>query len=251
MNAPLHNRDAASIGATRMEHTLPSMARVLIVDDEADLASLVDFNLKQEGHETFVAHTGAEAITLARVRKPDVVVLDLMLPDISGKEVCRRLRADPVTRDVAILMLTARGEEGDRVAGFEVGADDYVTKPFSPRELTLRIRALLRRALIEPRGTVIKVGQLTVDTTAHRAWAGGEELELTALEFKLLLQFVSQPGKLQSRERLLADVWGITSPVETRTVDTHVMRLREKLGSAREQIETVRGAGYRLGGEPG
>jgi two-component system phosphate regulon response regulator PhoB len=222
------------------------MAHVLIVDDEADLASLVDFNLRQEGLETTVVHTGAEAISMAKARRPDLVVLDLMLPDISGKEVCRRLRSDATTRDLAIIMLTARGEETDRVAGFEVGADDYVTKPFSPRELVLRVRALLRRARISAEASLLKVGLLSVDTAAHRAWVGDDELVLTALEFKLLLQFVSRPGRMQSREALLADVWGITSPVETRTVDTHVMRLRDKLGAAREQIETVRGAGYRL-----
>lgn len=222
------------------------MAHVLIVDDEADLASLVDFNLKQEGLETTVVHTGAEAISMAKARRPDLVVLDLMLPDISGKEVCRRLRSDATTRDLAILMLTARGEETDRVAGFEVGADDYVTKPFSPRELVLRVRALLRRARVNAEASRLTVGLLSVDTASHRAWVGEDELVLTALEFKLLLQFVSRPGRMQSREALLADVWGITSPVETRTVDTHVMRLRDKLGAAREQIETVRGAGYRL-----
>jgi two-component system phosphate regulon response regulator PhoB len=226
------------------------MAHVLIVDDEADLASLVEFNLQQEGLQTSVAGTGTEALALARVRAPDVIILDLMLPDISGKEVCRRLRADPKTANIPIVMLTARGEEGDRVAGFEVGADDYVTKPFSPRELVLRVRALLRRARSAASDPVLKVGLVSVDTASHRAWAGGVELALTALEFKLLLQFVTQPGRLQTREKLLADVWGITSPVETRTVDTHVMRLREKLGVARDAIETVRGAGYRLQDAP-
>jgi two-component system phosphate regulon response regulator PhoB len=222
------------------------MAHVLIVDDEADLASLVEFNLQQEGLQTSIAHTGSEALALARARTPDVIILDLMLPDVSGKEVCRRLRAENATRAVPIVMLTARGEEGDRVAGFEVGADDYVTKPFSPRELVLRIRAILRRARVTPTNSVMKVGLLSVDTVSHRAWVGDAELALTALEFKLLLQFVARPGRMQSREQLLADVWGITSPVETRTVDTHVMRLRDKLGPARDAIETVRGAGYRL-----
>lgn len=225
------------------------MASVLIVDDEQDLATLVEFNLQQAGFDTQVAMTGAHALELAKQRIPDVVLLDLMLPDISGKEVCRRLRADPRTAAVAVVMLTARGEELDRVQGFEVGADDYVTKPFSPRELVLRIKALLRRAVPAPAGVRMKVGLLSLDTGSHRAWAADEELELTALEFKLLKHFLAEPGRVQSRERLLTDVWGLTSSLETRTVDTHVMRLREKLGPAREAIETVRGVGYRLSDE--
>ena len=222
------------------------MASVLIVDDEQDLAALVEFNLQQAGFETHIAMTGAQALELARQRIPDVVLLDLMLPDISGKEVCRQLRADPRTAEVAVVMLTARGEELDRVQGFEVGADDYVTKPFSPRELVLRLKALLRRAHPGAVGVRMTVGLLSLDTGAHRAWVAGTELELTSLEFKLLRHFLAEPGRVQSRERLLTDVWGLTSSLETRTVDTHMMRLREKLGPAREAIETVRGVGYRL-----
>ncbi len=227
------------------------MAFVLIVDDEADLASLVEFNLQQAGLETAIALTGESALQLAHARVPDVVLLDLMLPDISGKEVCRRLRADLKTREVPIVMLTARGEESDRVEGFEVGADDYVSKPFSPRELVLRLKAILRRSGPAESGQRINTGLLTLDTGSHRAWVAGESLELTALEFKLLHQFMSRPGRVQSREQLLADVWGITSPLETRTVDTHVMRLREKLGPARNSVETVRGVGYRMTDESG
>lgn len=222
------------------------MAFVLIVDDEADLASLVEFNLHQAGLETAIAMTGERALQLAQQRVPDVVLLDLMLPDLSGKEVCRRLRAEPRTREVPIVMLTARGEESDRVEGFEVGADDYVSKPFSPRELVLRLKAILRRAGPTDAGQRITTGLLTLDTGSHRAWVEGQSLELTALEFKLLHQFMARPGRVQSREQLLADVWGITSPLETRTVDTHVMRLREKLGPARNSVETVRGVGYRM-----
>jgi two-component system phosphate regulon response regulator PhoB len=222
------------------------MASVLIVDDESDLASLVEFNLQQAGLETAVALTGEQALKLAALRVPDVVLLDLMLPDISGKEVCRRLRADPRTRHVPVVMLTARGEELDRVEGFEVGADDYVTKPFSPRELVLRIKAILRRAAPVDVGVRVRLGLLSLDTSLHRAWVGEEPLDLTALEFKLLHHFMTQPGRVQSRERLLADVWGVVSPLETRTVDTHVMRLREKLGPARHTVETVRGVGYRM-----
>lgn len=225
------------------------MALVLIVDDEADLASLVDFNLKQAGLETAIAPTGEQALTLAKARVPDVVLLDLMLPDISGKEVCRRLRADPKTRDVPIVMLTARGEEADRVEGFEVGADDYVTKPFSPRELVLRLKARLRRSANGETSERLALGALEIDLGAHRAFIIGQEIELTALEFKLLHHLMSRAGRVQSREQLLADVWGVTSPLETRTVDTHVMRLREKLGEARNYLETVRGVGYRMSDE--
>ncbi len=222
-----------------------TMAHVLIVDDEADLAQLLEFNLKQAGLDAEVALTGEVALQLAAQRVPDVVLLDLMLPDISGKEVCRRLRADARTREVPIVMVTARGEESDRVDGFEVGADDYVVKPFSPRELVLRLKAILRRAA-PGGGERITRGLLTLDVGSHHAWVGGEPLDLTALEFKLLHHFMSRAGRVQSREQLLSDVWGINSPLETRTVDTHVMRLREKLGPARNSVETVRGVGYRL-----
>jgi two-component system phosphate regulon response regulator PhoB len=222
------------------------MAHILIVDDETDLASLVEFNLQQAGLETSVALTGEQALELAKARVPDIVLLDLMLPDISGKEVCRRLRAEPGTRNVPIVMLTARGEEADRIEGFEVGADDYVTKPFSPRELVLRLKAILRRAAIRESTEQLKLALLRLDLGAHRAFVGPDEIELTALEFKLLNQLMAQAGRVQTREQLLADVWGVTSPLETRTVDTHVMRLRDKLGAARSMLETIRGVGYRL-----
>jgi two-component system, OmpR family, phosphate regulon response regulator PhoB len=222
------------------------MAHVLIVDDESDLASLVEFNLQQAGLDTSVALTGEHALVLARAKVPDVVLLDLMLPDISGKEVCRRLRADLSTRHVPIIMLTARGEEADRIEGFEVGADDYVTKPFSPRELVLRLKAILRRATMKESTEQLKLGVLRLDLGAHRAFVENEEIELTALEFKLLHHLMSRAGRVQSREQLLADVWGVTSPLETRTVDTHVMRLRDKLRAGRNLVETVRGVGYRL-----
>jgi two-component system phosphate regulon response regulator PhoB len=225
------------------------MGHVLIVDDEPDLASLVEFNLRQAGLETSVALTGEQALQLARLRRPDVVLLDLMLPDLSGKEVCRRLRADPATRTVPIVMLTSRGEEADRIEGFEVGADDYVTKPFSPRELVLRLKAILRRSATRESTEQLRLGLLRLDLGAHRAFVAEAEVELTALEFKLLHHLLSRPGRVQSREQLLAEVWGVTSPLETRTVDTHVMRLRDKLGPARNLVETVRGIGYRLSDE--
>jgi two-component system phosphate regulon response regulator PhoB len=223
------------------------MAYVLIVDDEADLAGLVEWNLRAAGLDTAVAGSGEVALRLARHRTPDLMLLDLMLPDISGKEVCRRLRVDPQLKDVPVVMLTARSDEPDRVAGFEAGADDYVTKPFSVRELVLRVQAVLKRGTMKAaEAQRLKSGPLELDVGSHRFYVDGGEVELTVLEFKLLHQLMSQPGRVQTRERLLSDVWGVTSPMETRTVDTHVMRLREKLGSGRDRVETVRGVGYRL-----
>ncbi|MBL8920529.1 MAG: response regulator [Myxococcaceae bacterium] len=222
------------------------MPTILIVDDEPDLAGLVEFHLAQAGFGTAVATTAEQALQLAAKVKPALVVLDLMLPDLSGREVCRRLRADPATRGTAVLMLTARGDEHDRIDGFEAGADDYVTKPFSPRELLLRVKALLRRAGVEATAEKVGLGPVALDLGAHRAFVASNEVALTALEFKLLHHLMARAGRVQTREQLLSDVWGITSPLETRTVDTHVMRLREKLGEARELVETVRGVGYRM-----
>jgi len=220
---------------------------VLIVDDERDLVRLLEFNLQQAGFETAAAYAGVEALEKVRQRVPDLVVLDLMLPDIPGNEVCRQLKASPRTRHVPVLMLTARTDEVDRVVGFEVGADDFVTKPFSVRELVLRIRAILRRGGgAEADQAREQVGPIRVDPAAHRAYVDGEEIALTALEFKLLTTFMSRLGRVQTREALLQDVWGVSSDLQTRTVDTHVKRLREKLGAGRDLIETVRGIGYRM-----
>jgi two-component system phosphate regulon response regulator PhoB len=227
-------------------------AHVLIVDDERDLVRVVEFNLQQAGYETTAAYTGEEALQKVRHRVPDLVVLDLMLPDISGTEVCRQIKASPRSRQVPVLMLTARTDEVDRVVGFEVGADDFVTKPFSVRELVLRIRAILRRGA-GPQADDVReeVGPIRVDPEAHRAYVEGEEVALTALEFKLLTTFMSRLGRVQTRETLLQDVWGMASDLQTRTVDTHVKRLREKLGAGRDLIETVRGIGYRMVGPEG
>ena len=224
------------------------MTTVLLVDDERDLLSVLDFNLRAAGFETILATRGEEALLALRRRLPDLVLLDLMLPDIPGTEVCRRIKADPRTRHVPVVMLTAKGEEVDRVVGFELGADDYVTKPFSVRELNLRLKAILRRAgggriAERPRE---QVGPLRVDVDAHRVFVDGAEVVLTPLEFKLLSTFMARLGRVQSREQLLEDVWEMSPEVETRTVDTHVKRLREKLGSGRDLLETVRGVGYRL-----
>jgi two-component system phosphate regulon response regulator PhoB len=219
---------------------------VLVVDDEKDILELIDYNLKRAGIQTLLAETGAEALAIAKRERPAAVVLDLMLPDLDGLEVLRRLRQDPATRELPVLLLTAKSEEIDRVAGFEVGADDYVVKPFSVRELVLRIRVLLRRAPEGSAPTALKAGALKIDLEAHRAYLGEAELQLTLLEFKLLVALVENRGRVQTRERLLKDIWAMSLDVSTRTVDTHVKRLREKLGEAGQAIETVRGVGYRF-----
>jgi two-component system phosphate regulon response regulator PhoB len=223
-------------------------SRILVVEDEPDLADLVALNLRQEGHEVVIAHDGATALAEIQRRQPDLLVLDVMLPDISGLEVCRRLRRNAQTIRLPVIMLTARNDEVDRVVGFEVGADDYVPKPFSPRELVLRVDAILRRTIATPEiggPQVIALGDLVIDVPAHRVEVQGEEILLTALEFRLLLDLASRAGRVQSRDALLERVWGYSPNVETRTVDTHVKRLREKLGAGADQIETVRGVGYR------
>jgi two-component system phosphate regulon response regulator PhoB len=228
---------------------------ILIVDDEQDLVSTLEYNLKREGFRTCSAFTGRAALQLLADGMPvDLVLLDLMLPDISGTEVCRTLRTQAHTRDVPVLILTARGEEIDRVVGLEMGADDYVTKPFSVRELILRIRAVLRRA--QPSAAdgdaseAMAFGSLRVDPVAHRVWVEENDIKLTALEFRLLTTFLGRKGRVQTRDTLLSDVWGIHAEVTTRTVDTHVKRLREKLGSAGQYIETLRGVGYRFSPTP-
>ena len=229
---------------------------VLVVDDEPDIRNLLSINLRREGFQVFAAETGADALRLAQQHPPALVVLDLMLPDIQGTEVCRRMRARPETATIPILMLTARDEEIDRVVGFEVGADDYVTKPFSVRELMLRVRAILRRTPARPdepaaSTELLAVGTLKVDVGAHRVWVDGEEVPLTATEFKLLITLAQRSGRVQGRGQLLQDVWDMPPDLNTRTVDTHVKRLRTKLGDdAAGCVETVRGVGYRFLPDP-
>jgi len=226
---------------------------VLIIDDEPDLCGLLVFNLREAGFEVDAANTGGDGLSEAARLRPAVVILDLMLPDIPGTEVCRRLRADAALGDPAILMLTARGDEFDRVVGFELGADDYVVKPFSVREVVLRVRALARRAS-ERRvaraevdsGRRLRWRGLEVDPVRHRVFADGQELTLRPMEFKLVALLLERPGEVFSRDRLLEEVWGISTDVNTRTVDTHVRRLRQRLGDYGEAIETVHGFGYRL-----
>jgi two-component system phosphate regulon response regulator PhoB len=225
---------------------------ILIVEDEPDLVRTLEYNLEREGFRTAAAYTGAKALEQARkTPPPDLILLDLMLPDMSGLEVCRQIRADAQMSQIPILMLTAKGEEIDRVVGFEVGADDYVVKPFSVRELMLRIKAVLRRTQTpEEDSEEVIFGRLTVDVSGHHIWVDGEEVALTALEFRLLTTFLVRRGRVQTRDRLLDDVWGYGTAVTTRTVDTHIKRLREKLGPTGSYIETVRGVGYRFRSHP-
>jgi two-component system, OmpR family, phosphate regulon response regulator PhoB len=225
------------------------MATVLLVDDEPDLLTTLSFNLRREGYDVRLAETGQQALDRAfEGGVPALMVLDWMLPDMSGVELCRRFRQDARTAKTPILMLTARGDERDRVQGLETGADDYVVKPYSVRELLLRIRALLRRAEPEqPESAARQVGELRLDSEAHRAWVGDQEVTLTLLEFRLLETLLSRRGRVQTRERLLEEVWHVPGELTTRTVDTHVKRLRQKLGSAGRFVETVRGVGYRFG----
>jgi len=224
-----------------------TVAKLLIVEDEDDLRDLLAWNLKAAGHEVVEAATGSEGLAQARRIKPDLILLDLMLPDVAGTEICRRVKSDPSLAGTRVVMLTAKGEEIDRVVGFELGADDYVVKPFSVRELSLRVAAVLRRGKPEvEEEKPIVAGRLRVDRVRHKVVVAGEEVALTALEFKLLWTLLARRGRVQSRERLLEDVWEMNPDVTTRTVDTHVKRLREKLGAAGDYVETVRGVGYRF-----
>jgi two-component system phosphate regulon response regulator PhoB len=221
--------------------------RILVVDDEPDLLELVRVNLTQAGYDVETADTGRGGLDRARRSRPDLLVLDVMLPDLSGTEVCRQIRSDRELHDVPVLMLTAKSEEVDRVVGLELGADDYVTKPFSPRELTLRVGAILRRTAAEaPASEVLSHGALHLDAERHRCTVAGQSVELTAKEFRLLATLMRRPGRVMTRERLLDEVWGSDITVTSRTIDTHLKRLREKLGAAGDLIETVRGVGYRF-----
>ena len=227
------------------------MARILVVEDEKDLQDVLAYNLKKAGHEPTVVGLGHEALERARSDGPDLILLDLMLPDMPGTDVCRALKGDPATRHIPVVMLTAKSEEIDRVVGFELGADDYVAKPDSMRELTLRLQAILRRRAApteEPGLTAF--GRLRIDREGHRVWVDTEEVALTALELRLLCTLFDRRGRVQSRAVLLDEVWRMSADVNTRTVDTHVKRLREKLGVAGAYLETVRGVGYRFTGGP-
>jgi two-component system phosphate regulon response regulator PhoB len=222
---------------------------ILVVEDDKDILHLVTYNLETSGFTTLTAEDGYEALSLAKRYVPDLVILDLMLPDVDGFEVCKELKRATATKDIPVLMLTARGEEVDRIVGLELGADDYVVKPFSPRELILRVRAILRRWA--PKETTCSVWQydgLLVDLEAHRVTVDDEEVYLTATELRLLVELIRNQGKVQSRDSLLDKVWGYQFEGYGRTVDTHVRRLRRKLGPYADLVETVRGVGYRFRG---
>ena len=221
--------------------------KIYIVEDEPDIRETLKYNFSNEGFEVFTAPDGEEALSNIKKVLPDVLILDLMLPGLSGLDVCKSIRADDDIRDMSIIMLTAKGEEIDRVIGFELGADDYVTKPFSVRELILRVKVLLkkqRESLVANK--LVTFGPIRIDLDAHELKINDKEIVLTALEFKLLQHLVKRKGRVQTREQLLGDVWGYSAEVTTRTVDTHIKRLREKLGNTSDYIQTIRGVGYRF-----
>lgn len=221
--------------------------RVLVVDDEPDIVALVAYHLAKAGYRVSTAANGSEALAAARDEQPALIVLDLMLPSMSGFEVLEQLRASAATRDIAVLMLSARKDEPDRIRGLSLGADDYLAKPFSPQELVLRVAAILRRAsATAPAGDTLRIGSLEIDRAQHRVAVEGQPIELTPIEFKLLITLADRRGRVQSRAHLLESVWAAAPDIQTRTVDMHVQRLRLKLGSAGDLVETVRGFGYRL-----
>lgn len=232
----------------RNDNRRPAPARILVIEDERDISALVAYHLTREGYRVRTAEGGQEALDAMLTERPDIVVLDLMLPGFSGYEVLAEMRRRPALVDLPVIVLTARKEEADRVKGFELGADDYVTKPFSPRELILRVGAVLRRAQSPPAtgsGRTLVGGPVTVDLNAMRVAVDDVPVELTPTEYRLLVTLLERRGRVQSRRQLLQDAWDVHVDIETRTVDMHVQRLRAKLGPAGRMIETVRGFGYR------
>jgi DNA-binding response OmpR family regulator len=224
--------------------------RILVAEDEADVLQLINLALQRAGFEVLKAEDGATAVRLAREHGPALIVMDIMMPGMTGLEACRLLKQDSRTMRIPVVMLTAKAEEVDRIVGLELGADDYVTKPFSPRELVLRIQAILRRFSDVSSGSeLLALGPIQVDQVRHEVRIDGELVDFTATEFKLLTVLMERRGRLQSRDVLLNDVWGYESLIDTRTVDTHIRRLRDKLGVAAELVETVRGFGYRMTGD--
>ena len=223
------------------------MKKVLIIEDEKDLAELLAFNLEKEGYAAHCVHDGKLGLERAAADVPDLILLDLMLPGLLGTEVCKALRKDPRTARIPIIMITAKGDEIDRVVGFEVGADDYIVKPFSMREVLLRIKSVMRRFEHEtPLPALLSIGEIVIDKQRHLVTSAGVETELTSTEFKLLLYLAEKKGRVHSREKLLQDVWNYSNVGDTRTVDTHVTRLRGKLGVPGDIIRTVRGFGYKI-----
>lgn len=220
--------------------------RILVVDDETDILTLLEYNLGKAGFKVVSATDGPEAIESAKREKPNIIILDIMLPSMEGTEVCKALKKDEITCHIPVIMLTAKGEEIDRIVGLELGADDYITKPFSPRELILRVKAVLKRGRGEERAKTMRAGPVHIDTERNAVTVNNKTLDLTATEFKLLTELVIVRGRVLSRDNLLDRVWGADCYVTDRTVDTHIRRLRAKLGGAAQYIETVRGFGYRF-----
>jgi len=226
--------------------------KILIIEDEPDIRKNLEYNLSREGYSVLTAASIAEAEQLIYSNNLSLILLDLMLPDGSGLDLCKKMKSDPDMQNLPIIILTAKDDEVDKVVGFELGADDYVTKPFSVRELILRIKAVLKRG--DNKKDIVEIdrqfGDLKIDIDSHEVYVDGELVNLTALEFKLLIQLVDRRGRVQSREQLLADVWGYSAEVTTRTVDTHIKRLREKLGTMGKYVQTIRGVGYKFSRSP-
>ena len=226
--------------------------KILIIEDEPDIRKNLEYNLSREGYSVLTAASIAEAEQLIYSNNLSLILLDLMLPDGSGLDLCKKMKSDPDVQNLPIIILTAKDDEVDKVVGFELGADDYVTKPFSVRELILRIKAVLKRG--DNKKDIVEIdrqfGDLKIDIDSHEVYVDAELVNLTALEFKLLIQLVDRRGRVQSREQLLADVWGYSAEVTTRTVDTHIKRLREKLGSMGKYVQTIRGVGYKFSRSP-
>ena len=228
-------------------------ATILIIEDEPDIRKTIEYNLKKESYKVLQSASIADGENLINQHKIDAIILDLMLPDGSGLTLCRDIKSEPKTKNIPVIILTAKTEEVDRVVGFELGADDYVTKPFSVRELILRVKAILKRGdkgVTSDQSDTYSLGSLDLNIEAHQIFVNGNEVPLTALEFKLLKHLADRRGRVQTRDQLLEDVWGYSSQVTTRTVDTHIKRLREKLGEVGNYIQTIRGVGYRFSRNP-
>ena len=228
-------------------------SNVLVIEDEPDIRKTIDYNLSKESFKVIQAASIEEGEKALASNKIDVIILDLMLPDGSGLTLCRDIKSEPKTKNIPVIILTAKTEEVDRVVGFELGADDYVTKPFSVRELILRIKAILKRGNVQKNETVEierQFGDLLIDVDSHEVFVNKEQIILTALEFRLLKQLIDRRGRVQSRDQLLSDVWGYSAEVTTRTVDTHIKRLREKLGTMGKYVQTIRGVGYKFSRTP-
>ncbi|MFA5087977.1 MAG: response regulator transcription factor [Candidatus Omnitrophota bacterium] len=224
-----------------------SISKILIVEDDKNISKLVRYNLEKAGFDCTVVITGEEALETLDKRPVDLIILDIMLPKMDGFEACKNIREDKRFAQVPVVMLTAKGEEVDKIVGFELGADDYIVKPFSPRELVLRVKAILKRG--KPKENfkdIVSADKITMDIPRHKVWVDKKDVPLTQIEFKLLATLIQRRGRVQSRETLLADVWDMAADVTTRTIDTHIKRLREKIGKLGTFIETIRGIGYRF-----